>query len=325
MQFGFEEWHDLARVFFEVEPLSDPSSFRARASFTRQNDLVLCDARFPPLLFDHNPARIRGVDNGYLLFERYLSGSGRGLLDDTSTRIDTGSIHLVDMSRRYRTATTDVVTRGVIIPHAAVGYDPSRHRGYVRLSLASKAGSLIDFAHKSLAEATARASAEAEPLARGFLALLQALVLEQPAHGSDPGSDARHFALVKAYVNQHLGDPELTAERLCASFGLSRSVLYRLFEPEGGVVRYITDRRLDRCYFDLASASPERGEVRRIAETWGFFQPGNFHRGFRRRFGEAPSDCLRRGRVDQSAARQVHPVHEWMRIARLQDADAPRA
>lgn len=321
MQYGFEEWHDLARVFFDVAPLDDPSDFRAQASFSLQGELILTDARFPPLLFDHDPARIRGVDHGYLLFERYLSGSGRGLIGDAATRIDAGSIHLLDMSRRYRTLTSGVVTRGVIIPHAAIGYDPSRHRSYARVSLASKPGRLVDFAHQSLAEAAARASPEAEPLARGFLALVRALVLGQWSHRSDAGNRA----LVKAYIDRHLSDPELTTERLCASFGLSRSVLYRLFEPDGGVIRYITDRRLDRCYLDLAAAPAERGEVRRVAETWGFYQPGNFHRGFRRRFGVAPSDCLQSRRIDRGDARKAHPVHQWMRNAHRQAAAAPRA
>jgi AraC-like DNA-binding protein len=98
------------------------------------------------------------------------------------------------------------------------------------------------------------------------------------------------------------------------SDGLSRSALYRLFERDGGVANYIRNLRLDRCFADLLDSPPKRGCVCRIAQNWSFFDPANFNRAFRNRFGVAPSDCVISHDVGTAWSNSLpeHPVHDWM-------------
>jgi AraC-like DNA-binding protein len=96
---------------------------------------------------------------------------------------------------------------------------------------------------------------------------------------------------------------------------MSRSALYRLFERDGGIARYIRDLRLDMCFADLIDMLPDSGRVRRVAENWSFFDPANFNRAFRSRFGVPPSDCVisRDSPEARCSSMLRNPAINWMR------------
>src|SRR6478752_3394227 len=78
---------------------------------------------------------------------------------------------------------------------------------------------------------------------------------------------------------------------LCSAFGLSRSALYRLFAPLGGVSDYIRRRRLERARLALNGASLERGGIGKLARRFGFSSDDAFSRAFKARFGVAPREA----------------------------------
>jgi AraC-like DNA-binding protein len=57
---------------------------------------------------------------------------------------------------------------------------------------------------------------------------------------------------------------------LCSAFGLSRSALYRLFAPIGGISDYIRQRRLARARLALNASARGRGGIGKIARQFGF-------------------------------------------------------
>ena len=318
MKFSLEQWRDVTRVFYEVTPLGDPSRFAAEAVAQLHGRLICTQARFTEQGFTHEPSRIKGVDHNFLLYERYFVGEGRGLASDEAVQIDRASVHLIDMSRRYRSITSDVVTAGVCIPHEVIGYDPSRDPAYRIVPIATPQGRMLDLAHANFRFAVARGQADAEELAAAFLAMVRMLMLNGSDSHSIHQQDIDRRPLLRSYIGRNLEDPNLSPERVCRELGISRTVLYREFQEEGGVIKFITDRRLDRCFAALMATTGGRGAVRRVAERWGFHHAGNFHRSFRHRFGMAPSDCLQQDspRVSPTDGGTYHPVHEWMRDAR---------
>ena len=74
--------------------------------------------------------------------------------------------------------------------------------------------------------------------------------------------------------------------------GVSRSALYRVFEQQGGVARYILDRRLTAAHRVLCDADETR-RVGEIGAAFGFASDQEFSRAFRNRFGYRPSDIRR--------------------------------
>lgn len=314
---GFEEWHEVARPFFDVMPRGAAGSFRAQATFAKHGRLISSDVVFKSALFAHDPKLLKDYDNEYLLFERFIAGTLRGLVGEIPARIDRETIHFMDMSRRVQNATSDAVVRGVVIPHHVIGYDPSRHPPYVSLPLASPRGRLVDMALQSmLAPCLPVTEAEAVALADAFVGLVRCLMLNLPDHDAvDPLAQAGRLR-VKDHVNRVLGDPDLSPERLCRLFGLSRATLYRMFAEEGGVQRYIDARRLDRCFAELHNAPATYGRIREVAARWGFHEAANFNRRFKSRFGIRPSDCLvapNQAPSDVEPRLVLPPVQEWMR------------
>lgn len=91
-------------------------------------------------------------------------------------------------------------------------------------------------------------------------------------------------------VAKSLADPGLTPDALCRDLGVSRSQLYRIFEPVGGVWSYIRRKRLVRTRDMLADISDSR-PISAIAEAWGFTDPSTFSRMFRREFGITPREA----------------------------------
>lgn len=98
----------------------------------------------------------------------------------------------------------------------------------------------------------------------------------------------------RRFVSANLYDPELGAETLRRALGISRTRLYRLFEPTGGVMSYIQHRRLLDAHAALANQSDGR-RILEIAEERGFSDGADFSRAFKRKFGYSPSDVRARG------------------------------
>jgi AraC-like DNA-binding protein len=114
----------------------------------------------------------------------------------------------------------------------------------------------------------------------------------------DDGALSRHrgatLARIKAFVEQHLDDPELDAARIAAELRLSPRYLNKLFEAEHtSLMRYVWRRRLERCRADLLDAAHAGARIGDIAMRWGFNDLSHFSRAFRERFGQAPRDLRR--------------------------------
>ena len=99
----------------------------------------------------------------------------------------------------------------------------------------------------------------------------------------------RRLERVRQAIQQNLRSPTLTPKRVSRLVGMSRSQLYRLFEPTGGVARYIQRARLREAYRVLSDAE-NRCDIREVAEDLGFFDPSSFSRAFRQEYGCSPRD-----------------------------------
>ena len=115
---------------------------------------------------------------------------------------------------------------------------------------------------------------------------------------------------------------------LCGLFRISRTQLYRLFEPLGGVARYIQEQRLVRACAELSNPAHDHRRIYEIAFAWGFSSEAHFSRLFRHTFGQSPSEVRARVRATLSSAGRPTPAGsasgssyaEWVRQLRRADA-----
>ncbi|WP_292436925.1 helix-turn-helix domain-containing protein [Mesorhizobium sp.] len=130
--------------------------------------------------------------------------------------------------------------------------------------------------------------------------------LAPPAEHAAAAEQLASVALMeraRRYVQNNLDAARLTPDSMCRALGVSRSRLYQLFEPSGGVLHYIQSRRLLAAHLALSDPADSRRIVE-IAEAFGFSSAANFSRAFSKEFGYSP----REGRRTMVLPRPAHSV-----------------
>lgn len=122
---------------------------------------------------------------------------------------------------------------------------------------------------------------------------------------------------VRRTIQERLQSPQLQATTLCRTLGISRSQLYRLFEPAGGVVRYIQRQRLARICA-LLSDPENRRPIATIAADYCFQDASSFTRAFRQEFGYSPSDVRSAAKAGISLV-ATRPIEMEAVVARFAD------
>jgi AraC-like DNA-binding protein len=85
-------------------------------------------------------------------------------------------------------------------------------------------------------------------------------------------------------------DLPINIDAVAHAGGVSRATLYRAFDGEGGVNRYIQDRRLHQARSALRRRRGASPTIAEISHDYGFASPNHFSRLFRTRYGYSPSE-----------------------------------
>ena len=105
------------------------------------------------------------------------------------------------------------------------------------------------------------------------------------------GSPVASFVTIRRYIDQNIAASGLNADKLSATFGLSRASLYRLFEPVGGVGQYIRTARLSRAHREIVAPDNANCRAGHIAMRLGFPSANAFNRLFRETYGVSPKQA----------------------------------
>lgn len=297
----FEAWREAMAPSHDIQPVRDGSREpHVAAKGWHLDNLILTDLALSPLTYRRRPGR----SGEYLLLRLYRTGQAHGVFDGADFRTRPGEVHLFDQFPECRGVTLDGHRlKSVFMPYSAVQYELGRHPAHVRLGAETVAASLLRAAIETLfANLPRTRRAESAALAAGFCGLVKGLLLSAtPSAAMSSEFAAVRRDAMRRYLEQHLEEPELGVDSLCAAFGASRATVYRDFAGEGGVERFIRRRRLERAFGELASGPPDRGRVRRVAERWGFACPYHFSRAFRRQFSLWPSEVFEAGGINGAA------------------------
>lgn len=126
-------------------------------------------------------------------------------------------------------------------------------------------------------------------------AALASVVLATLADSADRAYEAAEvlgpLALDQArrFIDANLHREGLAMGSVVAATGVSRATLYRLFQPYGGLARYVWSRRLEGARRAICNPT-ERRPLVAIAEAYGFADGAHFTRAFKAEFGVKPSD-----------------------------------
>ncbi|MEV6055637.1 AraC family transcriptional regulator [Streptomyces sp. NPDC052107] len=110
---------------------------------------------------------------------------------------------------------------------------------------------------------------------------------------------------VKAYIEHHLCDADLSPTSIAAANHISLRYLHHLFQRDGLTVgTFLRERRLEQCRADLSDPAHAHRSVREIARRRGFRDPAVFNRTFKAAYGVTPG-TYRRRQVPSSLAEEL--------------------
>jgi AraC-like DNA-binding protein len=119
------------------------------------------------------------------------------------------------------------------------------------------------------------------------------------AQFTSPRRTSKRGAVVQAaidYLDDHLAEP-VTMGSVAEAVHMSVRAVQQGFHEQLGMspMTYLRERRLERAHEELMDATPADGvTVTAVAERWGFHHLGSFGAEYRKRWGESPSQTLRR-------------------------------
>ncbi|MFF8639052.1 helix-turn-helix domain-containing protein [Streptomyces pilosus] len=299
----FGSWHDMTtRALIPSVVRSDhEADFRASARVLDLGGVQVSALTYPSLETRRTTKLIRRSDSESYQLMLNLRGSHRILQGGRDTTSGPGEVTFYDTSRPWQAwASADYNTvKGVMVrfPRALLPLPANKVDQLTAVRLPGRAGTgalLSGYLTQLVADATAYTAADDARLATCTLDLLTAFLAHHLNAAASMPPPTHHRTLlmkIHAFIQQHLGDPDLSPGMIAAVHHISLRSLHRLFQTQDTTVAgWIRARRLERCRRDLADPLLRSRPVRAIAARWGFTDPAHFSRAFRATYGHSPKE-----------------------------------
>ncbi len=306
---------DLWRHYltFNVDRRSRKSFF-LRSNVWWLNDCVFVNSVAAPMTCHRPPP----PDEESLISVSYLRhGMQDYVLNGALQHQEPGAVHVsLHSHQTLRQCHTDSEIFIFYLPTIRIGLIPNQEFPVRIFATTTPVGAMLRSMLLSLPEALSNCKQEqAGTLADGICAFLESVLRESPDTNA---ATVTHFKLsaIRRYIEDHIGDDSLDAERICRVFGISRPTLYRLFRESGGVMAYVTKRRTHHIFSELSRSSPRWGLVKSVAGKFGFQDMTQFTRAFRRHTGTTPSSIVGLSAPDTSGRRNAHSAGTSGRLSK---------
>jgi AraC-like DNA-binding protein len=283
----------------EVIPFTVEDDFHVSTKTLVAGGALLMDSFVTSLEYNRTAAHVaRGFLDHYLV-GLCLQGEMRFSSGRRKLTMRRGDICLIDMAQPNRTMLTQTgegrmhltslaLPRAMLAPKlahpdsaTATFVSGSDRRG---LLLANQFAAIWQLERSDASSRAATVEAMVEVVAD--------VVGRAPDARGDTERAERHLclAMIKRYIEANLDTALLTADHLCSRFRISRASLYRLFEADGGLARYVQEQRLNRALKQLVSPLAQSKRLIDLAVDLQFSGDSTFIRAFRRRFGVTPGE-----------------------------------
>jgi AraC-like DNA-binding protein len=277
----FREMTTAVWVPMECRPDLD-ADYRAvfRASGLGPMQVVVMDVM--PTTVHRTPQLISQADPDMLKMLLVCGGGASAVAQGgQQARLSPGEFALYNTRRPYevRCGVDDEPTQLLtfMFPPSLLPLSPGRLRDLaaVRIPATSGVGELTSqFLLQLARNIDSYTSADAARLSTAALEILAARLAHELDNRDWGTPETRRHALltaVQGFIQQHLGDPELSPAAIAAAHHMSLRSLHQLFHEEGlTVAGWIRRRRLECCRRDLSDPALAGRPVAAIAAKWGF-------------------------------------------------------
>ncbi|WP_242905700.1 helix-turn-helix domain-containing protein [Actinomadura terrae] len=295
----FDFWSSTVSEMF-VPLRTDPADCEAFDGYMRGSELgslKVAEVSATPHLVRRTDALIARSDPGHYKLGVQLTGRCVLTQDGREAPLSPGDLTIYDTTRPYTLAFDGSYRQLVLmfprrllcLPEDAVaGVTATRFSGRRGL------GALLSAFLVQLAQHLDELGDPAgQRLGDNIIDLLVTLLAERTDVAAGT-TEARRRALlvrVRAYIESHLDDPDLTPDAIAAAHYVSIRHLYNLFHAEGTTVAmWIRGRRLEHCRRDLRDPLQVGRSVTAIAARRGFVDAARFSRLFKAAYGTSPRE-----------------------------------
>jgi AraC-like DNA-binding protein len=286
----------------DVIPLTAEDDFYFSSVTIMAGHALLVDSQTSALEYDRTPVHVArgGLDHYHVTL--CLQGEMRFSSGRRELTLRPGDIGFIDMAQPNRTVLVGagedrvrlmglIVQRAVLAPllahpdSATATFLPASHH-HARL-LASQFAALWQDPKAEAGGLNATIAA---------IAAMVEIVAAAVGRAADAEGDVeraeRHLyrAMIKRHIAANLESSSLTAADLCHRFQIPRASLYRLFEADGGLARYVQEQRLNRALILLIAPAARGKRLVDMALDLQFSSDSTFVRAFRRQFGLTPGE-----------------------------------
>ncbi|OIJ95625.1 helix-turn-helix domain-containing protein [Streptomyces colonosanans] len=294
-----EYWHEaLSRTFIPLDvALLESAPAPATITSHRLGALQVSLVQAGPQWVERSAGLIAGGGEDHLTLALQHRGTARLVQDGRQVELRPGTFAISDAGRPFAKELPEpFVFTAFHWPRSAVGVSEEDLR--VLIATAFDAGTGTARLVATYLECLSRSADSMEPqlasrLATTALDLLAALAHERRGRfvPEAPEAALATLARVKDHILGHLGDPDLSPERIAAAHHVSVRYLHKLFRFEGvTVARWIQRQRLAMCRRDLARPAAGRATVAAVSGRWGFVSASHFSRAFRAAYGVPPRE-----------------------------------
>lgn len=289
---GLEAYTQVIRPSFDfaVPEGADPAAFAAHAEVCFLPDIVVSRASSTASRLSRTTDTIaaRGTDQVLVVF--YRSGHYDLTAAGQTRRVQAGELAVIDLMQEVTIEAANVDNVGLAIARPQLEkYVPSVHRAHGFIRPDDALSRLLRASMETIiANAATMTLADARGVSDATLQLVAACLQPLARDTLQTGSNTTSLAAIRAHIEERLLEPELGQQSLLDAFGLTRSTLYRLFEPLGGVAGYIARRRLHYAFRRLSDTRYPHEPVSKLAARLGYTHPSAFTRAFKDAFGLSP-------------------------------------
>jgi AraC-like DNA-binding protein len=239
--------------------------------------------------------KIRELDPDMCKIDVVASGAVVVEQDGREASLSRGDFTFIDLSRPARWGNRFVRMIAVVFPRALLPLPPNEVSRLTAVRLRGDRGShalISSLARQLPGHLDDLAVADSARLGTTMVDLLSVGLAASLDRSDRIEPDARQRALllrIRAFIEAHLGDPDLSPAMIAAAHFISIRSLYKLFATqEHGVAGWIRQRRLERCRRDLLDPALRDRPARAIAARWGLYDATHFSRLFRAMYGLPP-------------------------------------
>jgi AraC-like DNA-binding protein len=233
-----------------------------------------------------------------------MSGQPRLEQDGRAAMLRPGQFAIYDFARPYELAYDSGVQLAVFgFPRDLLALPPDSAGRLTAVPIAADhgAGALASpLLRRVVLDLETYQPASAARLCTVMMDLVATAVAERAGQAEALPIESRERTLlvrVHAFIEQHLGEADLSPGHVAAAHHVSVRYLHRLFQAQDATVAaWIRHRRLERCRRDLADPALGAVPVAAVAARWGLPDSAHFSRLFRRAYGLPPAEYRRHRR-----------------------------